>query len=241
MMEHLLEESDNLIDLNKNHLFQDDKNEIDENNGTSVFKLNFDNESIYKLNCKCNKKYHTDCILKEIMNNKKCSFCDKCIIDVNRYELFKMTITDIIKNLSNIFIKNDDSSIKIAPTAIFYMPCSSKRIDILVNKLPTLTNTNTNTNTNNNEQCENNLCSMCVKDNNHTSLKLDCGCDNKYHLKCIFEEIINNELTECFFCKKKIFTDDNTIKNNNRGFLNTNINPYYLILIITITVLLFIF
>jgi hypothetical protein len=86
-----------------------------------------------------------------------------------------------------------------------------------------------------NNQNENNLCSICLEEHNNTSLKLECGCNNKFHLECI-NEMKKNNLKKCPLCKKNIF---NNMSNNNNTFLNELINginePYKSIVVIILT------
>jgi hypothetical protein len=69
-------------------------------------------------------------------------------------------------------------------------------------------------NLNQNEDC----CSICLEQNNITSIELDCGCKNKFHLGCI-DELKKHKITKCPLCKKNINRNNNHDIPNNIFFL----------------------
>jgi hypothetical protein len=67
------------------------------------------------------------------------------------------------------------------------------------------------------ENNQNNICTICLDPNDDTSIKLDCGCNNKFHLKCV-KLMETSDIKKCPLCNKKIF------KNNTRNNNCININ-----------------
>ncbi len=99
---------------------------------------------------------------------------------------------------------------------------------------------------------ENNLneydfCLICLEKNNNKSFKLYCGCNDKYHIKCVLDEMKNYKLTNCPFCDKNIYkntyanTYANTYKNTYKNKINANIfYKYFYIFLLSLKTILFI-
>lgn len=77
-------------------------------------------------------------------------------------------------------------------------------------------------------------CSICLEELDNSCLKLDCGCKNKFHAKCI-DEIKKNKINKCPLCKNKIFKDNNnSVENNKLKLLEFVILVFFSIYLYTI-------
>ncbi len=61
---------------------------------------------------------------------------------------------------------------------------------------------------NSNEDQDHDICSICLENNDNTSIKLNCNCKYKYHRNCVKLMITHKKIT-CPICKKKIVETDN--------------------------------
>lgn len=91
------------------------------------------------------------------------------------------------------------------------------------------------TNTNQNSYREN--CSICLEKNDNTSVKLNCGCKNKFHSKCIEQLNNHNHLNKCPVCRKQI---KNKIKENDvRYKIFYECKQIFLILLFAIFIMIY--
>lgn len=74
---------------------------------------------------------------------------------------------------------------------------------------------NVNTNTN----FQQDICSICLEQNNSSSITLECGCNNKFHSKCI-DEIYKHNILKCPLCSQKISNKDYLYKQDIFGCIN---------------------
>ena len=88
----------------------------------------------------------------------------------------------------------------------------NKLVKIYDNDLENNLDTKSNLDTKNNIDQDN--CSICLEKNNNTSIKLECGCNNKYHIKCI-NELKKHKFKKCPLCLKKISTNEVNEENDN--------------------------
>ena len=61
-------------------------------------------------------------------------------------------------------------------------------------------------------------CPICLEENNNSSKKLKCGCNNFFHINCI-KTLKDSNINNCPICRREIFKDK-TYSNYINMFLN---------------------